>query len=236
MKIKFKFLKKAISFMMILATMVGTLFASSAPVFASDLVLDGGTAYSYTGVSGITGKTLTHSPLYRMVMDGKRVFCIESGIMTNTGGGYVPEEYVDAKKDILSKIAYYGYTSTSRSDYDYVVTQVMIWEELGDQYISSTIPSYHERKAEIMAQVNKHDTLPSFTNQTINATAGQTTVLKDTNGVLADMSFTSNTTNASISVDGNSILITPKADSKDGKLSFQKVPNKEVGTSIVYRM
>lgn len=31
-----------------------------------------------------------------------------------------------------------GYTVTDQSHYDYAVTQVMIWEQLGDQYISST--------------------------------------------------------------------------------------------------
>lgn len=59
-----------------------------------------------------------------MKMDGKKVFCVESGIFTTTGGGYIPEEYVSAKKDILSKIAYYGYTNTSKSHYDYAVTQI----------------------------------------------------------------------------------------------------------------
>lgn len=90
-------------------------------------------------------------------MDGKKVFCIESGVPANSGEGFVPETYVNAKKDLLSKIAYYGYTTTGQSHYDYAVTQLMIWEQLGDQYVSSTIPNYHQRKAEIMALVNKHD-------------------------------------------------------------------------------
>ncbi|MDE8329045.1 hypothetical protein PT249_02170 [Erysipelothrix rhusiopathiae] len=89
------------------------------------------------------------------------VFCVESGIFTTSGGGYVPETYIDSKKDLLLKIAYYGYTDTSQSGYDYAVTQVMIRGELGDKYISSSIPNYEKRKAEIMAQVNRHDPFPS---------------------------------------------------------------------------
>lgn len=49
--------------------------------------------------------------------------------------------------------------NTNQTHYDYAVTQVMICEELGYQYISSTIPNYHQRKAEIMVQVNRYDTL-----------------------------------------------------------------------------
>ena len=55
------------------------------------------------------------------------------------------------QKTNSQKIAYYGYTVTNQSHYDYAVTQAMIWEELGDQRQSTTIPNYDQRKAEIMA-------------------------------------------------------------------------------------
>lgn len=235
MKTKPKFLRKSIGVLMVLITIISTFFSTSTPVHASDLVVEGGTGYKYTGISPFTGQMVTHDPIYFMKVDGKMTFCIESGIMTWTGGGYVPEEYVDAKRDVLSKIAYYGYTNTARTGYDYAVTQIMIWEEIGDTFISTTVPNYQGRKAEIMAQVNRHDTLPSFTNQTVNTTVGETVTITDTNDVLRDMDFTSNSTNSAVSVNGNTITITPNANSNDGSLGFQKVPNGEVGTSIVYR-
>lgn len=82
-------------------------------------------------------------------MDGKKVFCVESGVPANSGDGYIPEFYISSKKELLSKIAYYGYTATDQTHYDYVVTQVMIWEELGDQYQSSTIPNYQAKKPKL---------------------------------------------------------------------------------------
>ena len=65
----------------------------------------------------------------------------------------------------------------------------MIWENLGDVYHSSTVPNYQQRKAEIMALVNKHDTLPSLHNQEVTATVEDTLTLKDTNNVLSDMTY-----------------------------------------------
>ncbi|MGX7173542.1 Cys-Gln thioester bond-forming surface protein [Enterococcus ratti] len=155
---------------MVCVTFISTLFTSSIPTFASSLSLDEPTNYYYTGISPNTGYAMTHN-IYVLKMDGKKVFCIESGIVANGGEGYTPETYINAKKDKLSKIAYYGYTMTSQSHYDYAVTQAMIWEELGDQLQTTTIPNYQQRKAEIMALVNRHDTLPSWNGQTVTVKA-----------------------------------------------------------------
>ena len=43
----------------------------------------------------------------------------------------------------------------------------MIWEELGDKFISITLPNYHKRKAEILVKVNRHNILPSWNKQDI---------------------------------------------------------------------
>lgn len=160
--------------LLVLVTLVSTFFTS---FHASDLVLNEPTEYSYTGVSPNLGYAIPHNPIYVMKMDGKKVFCVESGIFTTTDGGYIPESYISPKKDILSKITYYGYTNTSQYHYDYVVTQVIILEELGDQYVSSTIPNYQQRKAEIMAMINRHDTLPSWHNQEVKVTVGESVTL-----------------------------------------------------------
>ncbi|MGX7149230.1 hypothetical protein [Enterococcus ureasiticus] len=129
---------------MIIATLISSFLGTGTIAKASDLVLDEVTGYSYTGVSPHLSYAITHDPFYIMKVDGKKVFCVESGILADTGGGYIPEAYVNAKKDILSKITYYGFTMTSQSNYNYTVIQIMIWEELGDQYISSTIPNYEQ--------------------------------------------------------------------------------------------
>lgn len=226
--------KKLVTCLMIAATVGTSLFTNAIPVFASSLVLDERTEYSYTGVSPITGYSITHN-IFVLKMDGKKVFCVEAGVPANSGEGYIAESYISSKKDLLSKIAYYGYTATDQTHYDYAVTQVMIWEELGDQYISSTIPSYQTRKAEIMALVNKHNTLPSWNSGEINVAVGESLTLTDSNGVFSDMTLESNTTNATVKQDGNKLTITPGSTFKDGTITFRKVPSSAVGTSIIYK-
>lgn len=72
----------------------------------------------------------------------------------------------------------------------------MIWEELGDQYRSSTIPRYQQRKAQIMDMVNHHDFLPSWHNPEAKVTVGESITLTDSNGVCSGMSLKSNNINA----------------------------------------
>ncbi|MBC1444015.1 SpaA isopeptide-forming pilin-related protein [Listeria seeligeri] len=234
MKKNNKVLQKSLGVLMVFATLFSTFFTSSTPVQASTLTLDEPTNYYYTGVPVNLGYPLTQN-IYVLKQDNKKVFCIESGIPANSGEGYTPETFINAKKDLLSKIAYYGYTKTSQSHYDYAVTQVMIWEELGDQYHSSTIPNYQQRKAEIMAIVKKHDTLPSWHNQEVTIKVGDSLTLKDSNSVLTDMTLESNTTNAVLKQNGNTVVLTPSAKSNNGSITYRKVPQNEVGASIVYK-
>ncbi|MGH1805843.1 SpaA isopeptide-forming pilin-related protein [Enterococcus gallinarum] len=234
MKPKSNILQKAFSFVMVLVTLVGTLFTNSLSVHASSLVLDEPTQYSYTGISPFTNTSITHN-IYVLKIDGRKVFCVEPGIPTNSGAGYMGESYVNAKKALLSKIAYYGYTATNQTHYDYAVTQTMIWEEVGDQFQSTTIPNYHARKAEILTMVNKHDILPSFHGSTVSVIVGESITLTDSNHVLADMTLESNSTNTTLKQDGNKLTITPSTTSNDGSITFRKVPSNAVGTSIIYK-
>lgn len=187
-------------------TIVTTFMTSTPTVFASELALDEETGYQYTGVSPNTGYAINHN-IYVLKMDNKKVFCVESGIPVNSGEGYIPEAFVNSKKDKLSKIAYYGYTMTGQTHYDYAVTQVMIWEELGDQYQSSTISDYQKRKAEIMELVNRHDTLQSCHDKEVSVKVGESITLADSNGVLTDMTLEFNTTNADLKQDGNNLIL-----------------------------
>lgn len=61
-----------------------------------------------------------------MKVNNKIVFCVEPGIKTASGRGYILEEYINSKRDILSKIAYYRYTDTNQSKYDYALTQIIL--------------------------------------------------------------------------------------------------------------
>lgn len=122
--------KKFITCLMVLVTMCITLFTNATTAFASELALDERTEYGYTGVSPHTGYAINYN-IFVLKIDGKKVFCVEPGIPANSGEGYVGEAFVNAKKDILSKIAYYGYTNTDQTHSDYAVTQIMIFYHLG---------------------------------------------------------------------------------------------------------
>ena len=67
---------------MILISVFISLFATSITAFVSELVLNETTGYSYTGVSPQLGYAITHDTIYVMKMDGKKIFCVESGIFT----------------------------------------------------------------------------------------------------------------------------------------------------------
>ncbi|CEP83374.1 SpaA isopeptide-forming pilin-related protein [Paraclostridium sordellii] len=234
MKKKFKASKRILSFIMVFITIITTILTSSVSVYASELDMSEHTGFNYLGISPITGIKINHN-IYRMKMDNKVVFCVEPGIKTASGGGYISEEYINSKKDILSKIAYYGYTDTNKSKYDYALTQIIIWEELGDKFISTTLPNYHKRKAEILEKVNRHNILPSWNNEKVAVKSGETIELQDKNGIVREMKLESNNTGTNIVLEENTLKITANEKSTSGVISYRKIPENEVGTSIVYR-
>ncbi|MHC9411490.1 SpaA isopeptide-forming pilin-related protein [Clostridium perfringens] len=234
MKKKLKESKRILSFIMVFITIITTILTSSVSVYASELDMSEQTGFNYLGISPITGRKINHN-IYRMKMDNRVVFCIEPGIKTSSGGGYISEEYINLKKDILSKIAYYGYTDTNKSKYDYALTQIIIWEELGDKFISTTLPNYHKRKAEILEKVNRHNILPSWNNEKVAVKSGETIELQDKNGIVREMKLESNNTGTNIVLEENNLKITANEKSTSGVISYRKIPENEVGTSIVYR-
>ncbi|MBC1623795.1 Cys-Gln thioester bond-forming surface protein [Listeria welshimeri] len=210
-----------------------SLLLPSIQVFAEELNLDTRTEYNYTGINP-DGKTITDMNLERMKLDNIDVFCIEHGKYATGGDNYNSATYNGKQKDLLSKIAYFGFTNTSQTNYDYAVTQVMIWEVLGDKYQSSTIPNYTKRKEDIMNQIKRYNIDPSFKNKTYTVNVGETLVIDDSNTVLSDMQLASIPKNLKVEKDGNMLKITATSDSQSGVVSLQKVPDNKIGTSIVY--
>lgn len=216
-----------------LLVLLVSLLLPSIQVFAEELNLDTRTEYNYTGINP-DGKTITDMNLERMKLDNIDVFCIEHGKYATGGDNYNSATYNGKQKDLLSKIAYFGFTNTSQTNYDYAVTQVMIWEVLGDKYQSSTIPNYTKRKGDIMNQIKRYNIDPSFKNKTYTVNVGETLVIDDSNTVLSDMQLASIPKNLKVEKDGNMLKITATSDSQSGVVSLQKVPNNTIGTSIVY--
>lgn len=192
------------------------------------------TEYTYNSISGITGENKSQS-IFKMNLNNRYAFCVESGIWTNTGVEYTPQEFDSPTKDYLSKIAYYGYTKTSRTNYDYAVTQLMIWEHLGDKLISTNVPNYQKRKTEIISMIKNHNVVPSWDSETVVIDADTTLTLNDSNNVVNKFRVVNNTTNANINIKNNTITINASSNSKDGEIIFNKFSNNEIGASIVYK-
>lgn len=110
----------------------------------------------------------------------------------------------------------------------------MIWEELGDKFISTTLQNYHKRKAEILEKVNRHNILPSWNNEKVAFKSGETIELEDKNGIIREMKLEANNTGADIVLEEDTLKITANKNSNSGVISYRKIPENEVGISIVY--
>lgn len=88
----------------------------------------------------------TENGIWMKKVDGKVAFCVEHGVdLDMSGSGYNPSNYSDSKKDQLAKIAYYGYHQNP-TNRNYAVTQMIIWETLGDSLLTTTNKSYQSEK------------------------------------------------------------------------------------------
>ena len=227
MKIK----RKLIPLLLVLITVL----TPALDVFAGTMSLAERTGYTYVGYSPLVNRVVNHGGIFVMRMDGRVVFCIESGIPVFDGVVYVPEEFVYERRDRLAQIAFHGFTNTAQTHRDYAITQIMIWQELGDIYVSSNIPNFEQRRNEILALVDRHEVRPSWNNNEVTVIAGRSVTLTDTNGVFQDMIFASNNTGTNISRNGNNLTITADANSSSGAITYRKFPENTVGTSVVYR-
>lgn len=135
------------------------------------------------------------------------VFCCERGVDCTTGEIHTAEHSApqDAKMKEACKVAYFGWYS-KYGDYvidggimaesmksrkmDYVFTQQMIWEKLGQSsatFKNSSIQSqYVNFKAEINQKIADMKKQPSFIDDTITIQAGEEKIITDSNGVLKD--------------------------------------------------
>lgn len=137
------------------------------------------------------------------------VFCSEHGADIKTGSVYNGEYYTPVDETIKKacKVAYFGWyskygdyvidggildESMKYVKYDYVFTQQYIWTVLGQSdatFIDSDIQTMYEQFIkEIETKIANAKLRPSFDATTIEIDAGETKILTDTNGVLADYS------------------------------------------------
>lgn len=202
-------LKKILAMLFI----VITLFSTAQPIFA---VSSSGTGKWVAGQwdsevyttenNGSVGMLLRRLVNYTT---GEKitVFCCEHGVDSQTGVIETATHTVptDAKMIKACKVAYFGWyekygnyvidggimaESMKSRKMDYVYTQQMIWEVLGQSnatFRNSSIQSdYVSFKAEINNKINNMQKQPSFINDTITVEVGETTTITDSNNVLKD--------------------------------------------------
>ena len=190
-----------------------TLFSTTQPIFA---VTSSGTGKWVSGQwdSGVytTDNKGSVGILLRRLVNyttGEKltVFCVEHGVDSPTGTIETGEHSIptDSKMREACKIAYFGWYS-KYGDYvidggimaeslkdrkmNYVFTQQMIWETLGQSnatFKDSSIQSqYVSFKAEINEKIANMKKQPSFVNETITLEVGETKTITDSNNVLKD--------------------------------------------------
>lgn len=193
------------------------------------------TGYNHTGQAiGSNGATAQYNnqAIEELFMNGEVNFCVEPSRFLNEFGNYTPNAYDNEQ---LSKIVYHAYWTTSRSKLDYAITQLMIWEYLGYIPDSHTVPNYETRKDEVNALIVKHDIVSSFNNQNVVLNKGESITLTDTNNVLSQLSFASNSSGIEYSITGNQLSLTASNNAQSGSLVFQKYNDANViGASIIY--
>lgn len=168
--------------------------------------------------------------------DGVAAFCIEHGVDLTGGSGFTPSELTIAENDRLSLISYYGY-QLNPSPLNYTVVQHMVWEELDDQLLTTTVPNYGGLKSSILAKVSKHNAKPSFNAQAIELNVGDSITLTDSAGVLGNYQhLVENSANLKVEKSGNTLKLTAQSNSKEtGKIQYNIASNENIGQSFVYQ-
>ncbi len=187
-------------------------------------------------VSRFGGLHWTDDQVWMKRADGVPAFCIEHGVDLAGGTGFTPSELTISEKDRLSLISYYGY-QLNPSPLNYTVTQHMVWEELGDELLTTTVPNYGGLKSSILNKVSKHNAKPSFNGKSIELNVGDSITLTDSAGVLGNYQhLIDNSANLKIEKSGNTLKLTAQANSKEtGKIQYNIAGNEHIGQSFVYQ-
>lgn len=183
-----------------------------------------------------------------LMVDNTPVFCVDyyedfrRGV-TVTAGTYKDIGISEEKAKRLSLIAYYGTKVAGRTDRDwYAITQGLIWREIHERNdlewvrtnTAYTYAEVQQKWNEILADVNRYYTSPSFVNNTQSVDADRSLTLTDTNGVLKDMIVASNG-GLNVNIKDNQLIIEGSTSVNEANIVLRKnIPASETGTSIFY--
>lgn len=159
--------------------------------------------------------------------------------VTNLGEANVPIDEATFRR--LELIAYYGYYgSADKRDWQAVMTQALIWNEMGytpKQFTGDlTMTDFENFKAEVMEKVNNHQAFTSWNGSTKQIQKGQTIELTDENNVIQKLSIPSTQDGYTFSLNGNVLSITATEDApKESKtFTFTSADTSYEGASLVW--
>lgn len=196
--------KKLLSMLLLLVTLLGTVQPIFAASGSSSFIAAQFASYQFTTDNAHTDYGIIIRKIYdRSTGVWKTVFCSEHGIDIATGerhnGTYSTP--TDETLKYACKIAYFGWYE-KYGDYvvdggisvdrkkQFALVQQFIWESLGQSNATftnaSTQSEYVALKKEITNKINRMQTKPSFSGNTVTIDAGSSITLTDSNGVLTD--------------------------------------------------
>ena len=159
--------------------------------------------------------------------------------VTNLGEANVPIDEATFRR--LELIAYYGYYgSADKRDWRAVMTQALIWNEMGytpKQFTGDlTMTDFENFKAEVMEKVNNHQAFTSWNGSSHQIQKGQTIELTDENNVIQKLSIPSTQDGYTFSLNGNVLSITATQDApvESKTFTFTSADTSYEGASLVW--
>ena len=181
---------------------------------------------------------------------GKRVnneiaLCIEQGAVLNIGEnhGYTVTELNTEQMKKISLIKYYGIIVTGHTLHKELMTQLLAWEQQAIYPVSISgvfsMADYQSFKSDVMANVNKFYTTPSFANQMFELEIGKPLTITDTTGAFSHYKPSPSKIPQGIDVykEGSKLttLATKDADSSS-KLEFEyDIASSFQGVPLIYQ-
>lgn len=171
------------------------------------------------------------------------VFCIEPGVPINgpSSGGFSknPLPAMSEKAKLISAL----WNQTGNNADTRMVAQAMMWQEYNKYPISEIVDLSSNRtidlsgiKTKINQTIIDYQMKPSFDQSTTAVKLGHSVTLTDqkASNISSFDRIVKNTANVDYKINGNQLIITPKADSKEsGELVFEK--SIQAGTPIAYK-
>ena len=174
----------------------------------------------------------------KISVNGEIAFCVEP-LVIGLGGTYSRSDFDINTQRTLSRIVYYGWATSPKTDNDYAVTQYMIWEALGatiTKWLGSFGNIYSTLKVQVQSKIDNHEKRPSFHGASgYEVNVNETISFYDDNYVINQLHIVDNGgTNAWI--ENNQLHILPNVNTPDNTtIILQKVLDEHVGVSIAYR-